>query len=361
MTSPGIFHLVGLMSGTSGDGLDMAYCRFEFNGQWKYEIIRAETEAFPNDLGKKLQNAPNFSGLQLSLLDREFGNWMGQAVKKFCQKFQLNADAIASHGHTVFHQPEKKFTLQIGNGWSLSRASGMPVICDFRSLDIQLGGQGAPLAPIGDHYLFPKYDFCLNLGGIANISMMKENQRIAFDISPFNLLLNYLAEKKGMPYDDQGKLARNGMVDPELLNALNHLSYYEQKGAKSLGREDLEKDFLPLIKNMDASPENISATLVEHYSIQISKSIKEYSLKKEQQVLVSGGGAYHTYFIEKLQHRLGKDIKVVVPEKSIIDYKEALIFAFLGVLRMRNEVNTFKSVTGASQNSCGGLLFDANK
>ncbi len=286
---------------------------------------------------------------------------MGEAVQRFCQKFQLKADAVASHGHTVFHQPQKKITLQIGNGWALSAASGLPVICDFRSLDVHLGGQGAPLAPAGDHFLFPNYDFCLNLGGIANISMMKEGQRIAFDISPFNLLLNYAAGLKGKLYDDQGNMAKKGQVDPELLNSLNHLSYYEQGGAKSLGREDLERDFYPLIQNMDAPAENISATLVEHYCIQISQSIKAFSSAKEQQVLVTGGGAYHAYFIEKLQQKLGNKIKVVVPEKTIVNFKEALIFAFLGVLKLRNETNTFESVTGAYRNSCGGLIFDANK
>jgi anhydro-N-acetylmuramic acid kinase len=202
------YKTIGLMSGTSGDGLDIAYCEFENKDHWHFQIGTCETIPFPKKLGKKLKKAHLLSGYKLSLLDVQFGQWMGEEVDKFVKKNQLDVDLVASHGHTVFHQPKKKLSLQIGNGWALHTACNLPVINDFRMLDVQLGGQGAPLVPIGDKLLFPDYDYCINLGGIANISMEAEGSRIAFDICPFNLLLNHFAEDCGKTYDKNGKIAQ---------------------------------------------------------------------------------------------------------------------------------------------------------
>lgn len=359
MAAPKTYHVVGLMSGTSGDGLDMAFCQFQLTDHWSFEIKAAHTQPFPPELGHQLSCAHTLSGEELATLDLWFGEWMGETVKKFCETHRLKPDVIASHGHTVFHRPERGLTWQIGHGWSLSHASGFPVINDFRTLDVRLGGQGAPLAPVGDHYLFSQYDFCLNLGGISNISMLSQGQRVAFDISPFNLLLNHFAAKKGQPFDKGGAWARQGKINPSLLEELNRVDFYQQKGAKSLGREDLEKDFFPLLENDQDTIENILATLVAHYAYQISRTVASANPSKRQQLLITGGGAYNDYFIEQLKNLLAQGPEVILPEPLIIDFKEALIFAFLGVLRLRKEHNSFRSVTGAKRDSCGGNLFDA--
>ncbi|MEP0711037.1 MAG: anhydro-N-acetylmuramic acid kinase, partial [Algoriphagus sp.] len=236
------YTMIGLMSGTSGDGLDIAYCSYELQEHWSYAILDAITIPFPLELGQKLQNCHNLSALDLALLDVDFGKWMGEKVRNYCLQKDIQPMAICSHGHTVFHQPSKGLSLQIGNGWALHQAAGLPVINDFRMHDVQLGGQGAPLVPIGDRFLFPKSDFCINLGGIANISMESSGDRVAFDTCPFNLLLNAQAKILGAEYDRNGAWAREGKVSTQLFEALNALPFYSKTDAKSLGREDLEKD-----------------------------------------------------------------------------------------------------------------------
>ncbi|MBC6365483.1 anhydro-N-acetylmuramic acid kinase [Algoriphagus sp. AK58] len=354
---PERYTFIGLMSGTSGDGLDLAYCHFDYQKGWNFEIILAETIPFPQLLGKKLENSHLLSGLELSLLDVEFGQWMGEKVKEFCQDKQVKPMAVASHGHTVFHQPHKKLSLQIGNGWALHQASGEKVITDFRMLDVQLGGQGAPLVPIGDRLLFPQVDFCINLGGISNISMEKNGQRIAFDTSPFNLLLNHEAKKLGKPYDENGNWAREGEINLPLFEALNALPYYSKQSAKSLGREEMEKDFIPLLENSGLDPKDKLSTLVEHFAFQISKSIRFHSSSAKPSVMITGGGAYNSYFIERLAHYLDHQWVQFEASKELIEFKEALIFAFLGVLRWRGDINCLASVTGASRDCCGGTIY----
>lgn len=352
------YKMIGLMSGTSGDGLDMAYCEFTKNETWSFEIKAAETVPFPQSLGEKLFHSHLLSGEKLTLLDVGFGKWMGQQVKTFCERNHFLPDAIASHGHTVFHQPEKGFTLQIGNGWGIHQATGLPVINDFRSLDVLLGGQGAPLVPVGDRMLFGKFNYCLNLGGIANISMETQMGRKAFDISPFNLLLNLYAQKTGFKYDDKGSLAKTGVIIPELLQELDGLHFYQISGAKSLGRESIDRDYLPLLNNFPAPVENILATLVAHFSNQISKVLLEDAPPKTPAtLLVTGGGAHHQFFMERLAAQCKHRVQIIVPENQIIAFKEALIFAFLGVLRLRNENNCLSTVTGAQRDNCGGTIY----
>lgn len=350
------FPMIGLMSGTSGDGLDIVFASFEFNKGWTYELVCGETIPFPYDLGHELTRCHLFTGEDLADLDIRFGKWMGREVADFCDRNGIKPHAVASHGHTVFHQPEKCLTLQIGNGWALNAACHLPVINDFRSLDVQLGGQGAPLVPIGDKLLFPSYDYCLNLGGIANISMERNSQRIAFDICPFNLLFNHFAKKAGRLYDESGNMARSGSVLPHLLDDLSQAFYYRLKGAKSLGREDIEKSFLPLVDSPELNHRDILATLSEHFATMIAKSINETSPKRAL-LLATGGGAFNTFFLEKLASKLGSDTTVSVPEETLVSYKEALVFAFLGVLRLRNETNSLASVSGASRDNCGGTLY----
>jgi anhydro-N-acetylmuramic acid kinase len=356
MDNPKTYKIVGLMSGTSGDGLDIAYCEFILEEKWHYTIPVFETVGFPKKLARQLQNSYKLKGSKLSLLDVEFGKWIGEQVKSFVKKNSLEVDAIASHGHTVFHQPEKGLSLQIGNGWAIHTASGLPVINDFRMLDVQFGGQGAPLVPIADHYLFNEYDYCINLGGIANISMESAGLRIAFDICPFNLLLNYFAEYKGLAYDADGKLARSGRLLPGVFRSLNKLMYYDIEGAKSLGREDLV-DFLEILEGEDEyKVKNILHTLVMHFVEQIKRSMKPLPSKKAK-VLITGGGAFNTFFMEKLEEALGSDFEIYPASTTIINFKEALSFAFLGVLRLRKENNCLSSVTGASKDNCGGTVY----
>lgn len=353
MQSSQQYEMIGLMSGTSGDGLDIAFAKFDFSDRWTFTIPFAETVPFPKKLGKKLRNSHELSSLDLALLDVTFGKWMGEQVRKFCEKYAISPQAVASHGHTVFHQPKKGISLQIGNAWSLHVASGLPVINDFRMLDIQLGGQGAPLVPIGDQLLFGEYNYCINLGGIANISMEQDGKRVAFDICPFNLLLNHYALKKKKPYDAGGEIAKSGKLLPNILKTLNKHPYYKKTGAKSLGREDL-KSFLDSIEKGEKVAD-VLHTLVEHYAFQIASCITQTSDKKSS-VILTGGGALNTYFVERLAAYLIDKAHILPIGEQVIHYKEALIFAFLGVLRIRNEANTLASVTGATRDSSGGLL-----
>lgn len=351
------FKMVGLMSGTSGDGLDMVYCEFHLADKWDFQIFHAETVPFPSSLEESLTLAHRFAGEELTHLDILFGRWMGQHVKEFCATHSLSPDAIASHGHTIFHQPERGLTLQIGNGWAMHQTSGLPVINDFRSLDVMLGGQGAPLVPIGDRHLFGEYDFCLNLGGISNMSMEIAHERIAFDICPFNLLLNPYANKRGLRYDDQGKLAESGTIIPGLLEALESIPLYHQEQRKSLAREDIETFYKPVLNRFVASPEDFLATLVEHFCLKISQTVLRYAKSSPSKLLITGGGTYNNRFIQQLSQKCGENIQIILPSNQIIAYKEALVFAFLGVLRLRNENNCLRSVTGASRDSCGGMFF----
>ncbi|MHA7130386.1 anhydro-N-acetylmuramic acid kinase [Algoriphagus namhaensis] len=352
------YTVIGLMSGTSGDGLDIAHCRFTLDQGWQYEILNATTIPFPIDLEVQLKSAHVMSGLELSLLDVELGKWMGEQVKLFCQGMIEKPLAVCSHGHTVFHQPKKGLSLQIGNGYWLAEKSEMMAIVDFRMKDITLGGQGAPLVPIGDRLLFEEYDFCLNLGGISNISMDADRKRIAFDCTPFNGLLNHFAKKLGSDYDSEGQWAREGTLNLTLYESLNKIPYYSQRGAKSLGREDMEGDFLPLLEQSRLNTKDILATLTEHFAYQIARAIAPYQTDKKQKLLITGGGAYHLTFRERLASHLGGKIEIISAPRNLIEFKEALIFGFLGVLRLRGENNCLASVTGARQDSCGGSVFD---
>lgn len=356
MTAHKVYKMIGLMSGTSGDGLDLAYCEFKLeNAQWSYQLLENDTVPFPEQLGSALKKAHVLNGLELSLLDVQFGKWMGEKVRVFVDEKKLSVDAIASHGHTVFHQPDKGLTLQIGNGWALYKASALPVINDFRTLDVQMGGQGAPLVPIGDRLLFGEFDYCVNLGGIANVSMEYSGLRLAFDICPFNLLLNHYANLLDQEYDKDGKIAKSGKLCTGLLESLNKIRYYDLRGSKSLGREDLQP-FFEVIEEKDYPVEDILHTLVQHFAIQLQHSLKPIP-GQVAKVLVTGGGAFNTYFMETLNSALGESFSIVSASKELINYKEALIFAFLGVLRLRGEHNCLFTVTGASRDNCGGTIY----
>ncbi len=348
------FLCIGLMSGTSLDGLDIAVCNiFVYADHFSFEIIDATTVEYNDEWKQKLSSAHQLNGLELSLLHVELGKVHGQWVNDFSVKNDYAVQFIASHGHTVFHQPENGMTLQIGSAPHIVAACKTPVVADFRTTDVALGGQGAPLVPIGDKLLFAQYEYCLNLGGIANISFDDASgKRIAFDICVCNMALNHLAEKLGQPYDKGGLLARGGKINNDLLTVLNAISFFHQSPPKSLGKEFFESELLPAIEKFQASNEDILATLVEHIAIQLSNVIENDEKKK---LFITGGGAFNDFLIERLKAHT--KIQVIIPNERTIQFKEALIFAFLGTLRWMERVNSLASVTGATRDSIGGAIY----
>ncbi|MFV0531518.1 MAG: anhydro-N-acetylmuramic acid kinase [Flavobacteriales bacterium] len=346
------YYAVGLMSGTSLDGLDICYAKFNFDISWSFEILQAETISYDSFWKEKLADSIKITSEQLLNLDVQFAQFLGTHTQQFIEKHHIKKlDLIASHGHTVFHQPEKGFTLQIGDGRWISKITRYLVVYDFRFQDVMLGGQGAPLVPIGDELLFSEYDYCLNLGGFSNISFKKDGKRIAYDIAPVNIVLNTLAQKKGLAYDIDGKLAKKGVVNEKLLKNLNNLSYYTKKYPKSLGVEWVGKEIEPILQNDLSSIEDQLATFVEHSAFQIGQHIE-----KKKKILCTGGGTLNSFLMERIQFYTKNDIQI--PSKFLISYKEALIFAFLGVLRVENKINVLKSVTGANKNHSSGIVYN---
>jgi len=340
------------MSGTSLDGLDLALVEFILeDGIWSFELVDSETISYGSQLKERLEKSIVLAAGELSSLDREFGKFIGSQASHFANG--RHVDFISSHGHTVFHQPEKNITLQIGSGKEILRATGIPVIFDFRSKDVRLGGQGAPLVPIGDKLLFGNYDVCLNLGGIANCSFEKDNQRVAYDIAPFNMVFNRLAEVLGKPFDDGGKIARDGKPISNLLEALNDIPYYKNELPKSLGLEDYQKFWKPYFQNTDFEVKDLMHTYAIHVAKVIGENLNQH-FNESANLLITGGGSYNEFFIEKLNNVFQG--KIVIPSTEIIDYKEAIIFGFMGVLRYQDRTNCLASVTGASQDSSAGIM-----
>lgn len=354
------FTVLGVMSGTSLDGLDLACCRFDKKGSsYRFHIQAATTIPYSAAWQHTLSTLVNSSASELQEAHVELGRYIGMEARKFIVKHDLKPDLISSHGHTIFHQPQKGFSLQIGDGNHIMVESGLPVANDFRSLDIALGGQGAPLVPIGDELLFGSYDFCLNLGGIANVSAVLQGKRVAFDICPVNMILNHLAKREGREYDAGGEMAAKGKTDDQLLSRLNSLDFYLKQGPKSLGFEWVSSELLPLLKAGSLSTHDLLHTCCHHITEQLYRSLKPFTeTEKEQKLLLTGGGAFNTFLLGLMKKKLQPlNISVVVPEKQIVEYKEALIFALLGLLRLQGEVNCLASVTGARHDSCSGLLY----
>ncbi len=344
------YKVIGIMSGTSLDGLDMAYCVLNRTGRvWSYKIGPAVTIKYSKYWKQKLASAFTRSKKEIVQLDKEYGRFIGKQVALFIKAHELKPDLVCSHGHTVFHRPEKKFTLQIGDGTMISKFCGITVVNDFRSLDVRLGGQGAPLVPIGDKLLFPQYDACLNLGGFANISFEKNGKRIAFDICPVNIVLNELASMTGKEFDRDGRMAASGKINTGLLKKLNALPYYRQRSPKSLGREWVEKHFNPLLNGFQILIKDKLRTVAEHIAMQAASAMRHRS-----SVLTTGGGAFNKFLVKLIRKR--SSCLMIVPDKKTIEFKEALVFALLGVLRVRSEINTLRSVTGAERDSCGGTI-----
>lgn len=348
------YHVVGVMSGTSLDGIDLCEVVFSLSEAetWHFEILASETIAYPSAWKQRLQEAVLYAEAALETLNQEYTQYLSEVILAFLQKHALkNLDAVCSHGHTILHQPHKGITLQIGNLPMLATLIQETVVCDFRVEDVALGGQGAPLVPIGDALLFKEYDYCLNLGGFANCSFERNGKRIAYDICPVNIVLNPLAEVYGKRYDDRGEMARNGDFSLSLSTALRNLPFYKLQPPKSLGLEWVQDHFLPVLQG-DYKNSEMLRTVTDHMAEVISEQFQ-----KGSKVLVTGGGAYNTYLLEKIKQN--KELELVVPNPSIIEFKEALIFGLLGVLRLRDEVNCLASVTGASKDHSGGMIFFA--
>lgn len=346
------------MSGTSLDGLDMAYCHlWEKNGIWDFEIQKTCSVSYTVGMKAKLKDSIYLPAEELLVLHNTYGNWLGERAKAFMEPSGLQVDFIASHGHTTHHRPELGLTFQIGSGQHLANASGHPVICDFRTNDVALGGQGAPFAPIGDELLFGSYDFCLNLGGISNISFKKEDKRIAYDIGMANMVLNHITAKIDLSFDDDGRMARKGKLNSQLFKELNALPYYQAPFPKSLGYEWFVEKVVPIVDGTEDDIENLLHTAIHHNCEQIAKEVLAQRTKNMDSLLVTGGGALNTFFIEVLQEKLGEEVAVIVPSRTLIEFKEALVFALMGVLRWENKVNVLSSVTGSKRDSSSGVVF----
>ena len=346
-----IRYCIGVMSGTSLDGVDICYVRFEITDNYRFEIINAETFTYSEIWKSRLYNAFTSERKLLKELDVEYGNYLGGLVNQFIEKNAISkVDFIASHGHTIFHKPAEGYTLQIGNGQTIADITQLKVVCDFRTQDVKLGGQGAPLVPIGDEFLFSNYEYCLNLGGFVNVSFRDNDKRIAFDICPVNIVLNHYVQKLNLEYDDKGQLAASGIVNKKLLAELNDLDFYHLSYPKSLGYEWVVEVILPLIDTYNLEIADILRTFVEHVAYQIAKIIP-----KKAHILITGGGVFNDFLMESIGFYL--DEKIVLPKKELIDFKEALIFAFLGLLRINNQINCLKSVTGANQDHSSGVIF----
>lgn len=350
-----VYRAIGVMSGTSLDGLDIVCMEFVNRGlEWSFEIIAQESIAYETQWQNRLSQLSKATALEFVQCHVEYGHLLGHRIADFIGKYKLEVDVIALHGHTIFHQPDKGFTSQIGDGAAIAAITQQIVACDFRSMDVARGGQGAPLVPIGDALLFNDYVARINLGGFSNISFGTVEDIKAFDICPVNIIMNEITRKKGLEYDDKGDIARGGRLNQALLEKLNQLDFYKVNGPKSLGKEWLDEQFWPLLDS-HLSDEDLLRTLVEHISDQIALSLASSKIT-EGKVLVTGGGAYNDFLMERIQAKTA--FEIIIPKPEIIEMKEALIFAFLGILRLLGQSNILSDVTGAQYPSIGGSLYD---
>ncbi len=361
-----VYRVIGLMSGSALDGLDIVFVEFQqVSGKWEYTLRNAECFPYTHEWIEKLRNTTSLKALDYQLLHTEYGRYTGHQVNTFVETHHLHyqVQLIVSHGHTTFHMPGKKMTGQLGDGASIAAVTGINVVSDLRAIDVALGGQGAPIVPVGERLLFGDHQVFLNLGGIANLSLHHTGDPVAFDVCPANRVLNMLAKKVGKPFDEGGKLAEKGVVVKELLEVLNGLEYYSLPHPKSLSNDFGTDVVYPLIGSEGSSPENLLRTYVEHICFQVAKSISVFrqdiaTSPAPLRMLVTGGGAKNDFLVKRLTQILEPlQVAVETPPASIIDYKEAIVMGLLGVLRWREENNTLSSVTGASRDSIGGAVW----
>ena len=347
-----IYKVIGLMSGTSLDGIDLAYCHFKKNKKkWSFKLIAFKSIDYSSLWKQKLSNLFYYKD-KLELVDKEYSIYISKEINLFINENNLDVDYISSHGHTIFHQPKKGYTKQIGRGDIIASETKKIVICNFREQDILLGGQGAPLVPFGDSLLFSEYDSCLNLGGFSNISYKIKGKMYAYDICPFNIVFNDLAKKIGLDYDKDGENASKGNINKDLLLDLNKIKYYSLSPPKSLSLEWVNKEFNIIMNNYNISQYDFLRTCLEHFSFQINYNLKKINTSN---CLLSGGGAFNKFFIQNL--KLNPTVNFIIPEKEIILFKEAIIFAFLGLQRVFFKINCLSTVTGASKDHSSGDIY----
>ena len=352
------YNVIGVMSGTSLDGVDLSHIKFSLNNNtWTFEMLESETVGYSQSWINQFKLAVDYSKTELDNLDKEYTKLLATIITTFIEKHKIeNLDAVCSHGHTILHQPQNGFTLQIGNLPEIAALIHQTVVCDFRVQDVKLGGQGAPLVPIGDRILFSEYDYCINLGGFINVSFEQNEQRIAFDISPLNTVLNFYANQLGLEYDDKGQLSRTGKINENLLGKLNGLDFYQRKYPKSLGFEFVKEIILPLIEGFEISIEDKLRTFTEHVVVQIALALYCATSRNNPTILITGGGAYNDFLIERIQYHL-PEMKIIIPPSEILEFKEALIFGLLGVLKLRGDINVLSSVTGAVKDHSSGNIY----
>lgn len=359
-----IYKSIGLMSGSSLDGLDICFAEFqEISGKWTYKILKAACIKYSSELYKNLQLARTLSAKQYLFLDIQYGKFIGREVKAFIEVNNIHHQIalVSSHGHTTFHHPESGMTHQLGNGAAIAAETGLPVVSDLRSLDIGFGGQGAPIVPLGEKLLFPSTKFFLNLGGIANISIHDNENVFAFDVCPANRVLNLLVAKIKKDFDENGNCASSGEIHEPLLQKLNNLDYYKKDAPKSLSNEFGTEYIYPIITSFILPVADELRTYVEHISLQIKNSLEPYITKENSQLMITGGGAFNQFLVDRISFQLNAfSIETVVPDKELVNYKEALIMALLGILRWREQPTVLASVTGAQKNSIGGALWLGN-
>lgn len=355
------YSAIGLMSGSSLDGLDIVYATFKENdSKWSYKVNAAACFPFSSSWKNKLKNAVKLNASDYLLLHSEFGKYNGEKVNEFLRKnlIKTKIDVIGSHGHTTFHLPAKNMTHQLGEGASIAATTKIQTVSDLRNMDVALNGQGAPIVPVGEKLLFPEYRYFLNIGGICNVSIHEKKSILAFDVCPANRVLNMLSNELGKQYDKGGNLARSGRVIHSLLEDLNALKYYSGSYPKSLPNSFGTDVIYPMLKISGVNIYDAMATFSEHIAQQLMKSLVVFQRKKVEKMLITGGGAFNSYVIERIQYYLQPlGIEAVVPGHDMVNYKEALIMSLIAVLRLREEANVLATVTGAKRNSCGGALW----
>jgi anhydro-N-acetylmuramic acid kinase len=348
--------LLGLMSGSSLDGLDIAACHFQVaDNKWTYHILAADTCSYPESLRKELAELNGSRNTRLQqFVSKELGRFTGHAIHHFLQENNLPAPmAISSHGHTTLHLPAEGLSIQIGDAAEIASITGLPVLYNFRNADIAAGGQGAPLVPVCDILLFNQYDICLNIGGIANISYQRNTERIGYDICAANQLLNHLAARLKLDYDADGKMAAAGKLLEPLLDALNQVSFLQQAAPRSLDNSFVRNNWIQILDAEDAPIHDLLHTATEHIAMQIARHISETGIQQPN-ILLTGGGVYNSYLIRRISELSG--LPLSLPEHEVIRFKEALAMALMGALRLRNEPNFLPTVTGAAVAVSGGEI-----
>jgi anhydro-N-acetylmuramic acid kinase len=356
-----VYKVIGLMSGSSMDGLDIVYTQLEeVRGAWTFEIIHADCIPYTDEWVNALEYISTKSVQEFLRLDTAYGRYLGEQVMRFIEQYDIDHKVhfIASHGHTIMHEPKQQTTCQIGNGAMIAALTGLPVIDNLRALDVALGGQGAPIVPIGDKLLFGNYEYCLNIGGICNITIQNQNKLLAFDVCPANQVLNRLAKNEGKDMDEDGAIAAEGNILLDVLTELNDRQYYKQIGPKSLGNEEARDLVFPILLESGHSNADMLRTMVEHIADQVAAAVRLYPTQADAHMLVTGGGAFNKFLMEQLHKALlPLNVTVTIPDDSIVKYKEGLVMALIGALRWREENTVLSDVTGATKDSVGGTIW----